>query len=146
MKIVRREFLQLAAGATVLPAASRVAKAQAYPSQPVRIVVGYAAGGTTDIVARLMGRWLSEQLGQQFIVENRLGAGTNIATEAVVRAPPDGHTLLMVTAANAINATLYEKLNYNFARDIAPVATVIREPAIIVVNPLFPPHTASRAV
>ena len=107
---------------------SRVAWAQAYPTRPVRIIVGFAAGGATDIVARLMGQWLSERLGQQFVIENRPGAGSNIATEAVVRAPPDGYTLLLVASANAINATLYDKLNFNFIRDIAPVASIIRVP------------------
>jgi tripartite-type tricarboxylate transporter receptor subunit TctC len=141
MKIPRRKFLHLAAGTAALPAVSRVARAQAYPSRPVRIVVGFAAGGPIDIVARLIGQWLSERLEQHFIVENRLGAATNIATEAVVHAPPEGHTLLMVTQSNAINATLYEKLNYNFVRDIAPVAAIAREPVVMVVNSLFPPKT-----
>jgi tripartite-type tricarboxylate transporter receptor subunit TctC len=141
MKFPRRRFLHLVAGAAALPAASRVACAQAYPNRPVRIVVGYAAGGSADIVARLIGQSLSERLGQQFIVENRLGAATNIATEAVVRAPPDGYTLLLVTPANAINATLYEKLNYNFIRDVAPVASIDREPSVMVVNSSFPAKT-----
>jgi len=140
MKPHRRQVLRLAA-AVAIPTSLRVAQAQAYPARPVRIVVGYAAGGGTDIVARLLGQRLSEQLGQQFIIENRLGAATNLATDAVVRAPPDGYTLLMVTPANAINATLYEKLNYNFVRDVAPVAAIVREPCVIVVNPLFPPKT-----
>jgi tripartite-type tricarboxylate transporter receptor subunit TctC len=131
----------LAAGAAVIPALPRVARAQSYPSRPVRIVVGYAAGGSTDLTARLIGQWLSERLGQQFIVENRVGAATNIATEAVVRAPPDGHTLLAVTPANAINATLYQRLNYNFTRDIAPVASIDREPGIMLVNSSFPAKT-----
>ena len=120
---------------------SRVAWAQAYPSRPVRIVVGFAAGGATDIVARLMGQWLSERLGQQFVIENRPGAGSNIATEAVVRAPPDGYTLLLVIAPNAINATLYDKLNFNFIRDIAPVAGISRVPNVMVVNPSVPAKT-----
>ena len=138
----RRQFLHLAAGAAALPAMSRTAGAQAYPTRPVRVVVGYAAGGSTDIMARLIGQSLSEQLGQQFVVENRLGAATNIAAEAVVRAPPDGYTLLVVTPANAINATLYEKLlNYNFIRDIAPVASINREPIFMVVNSSFPAKT-----
>jgi len=141
MKFPRRKFLHLAAGAAALPALSRIASAQTYPTRPVRIVVGYAAGGSADIVARLIGQPLSERLGQQFIVENRLGAATNIATEAVVRAPPDGYTLLLVTPANAINATLYEKLNFNFIRDIAPVASIDREPIVMVVNSSFPAKT-----
>ncbi len=120
----RRRFLHLAAGAAALPAVSRIARAQTYPTRPVRIIVGFAAGGATDIVARLIGQWLSERLGQPFIIENRPGAGSNIATEAVVRAPPDGYTLLLVDASNAINATLYDKLNFNFIRDIAPVASI----------------------
>src|SRR5262249_28253352 len=120
----RRQFLHLAAGASVLPGLPRIARAQAYPTRPVRIIVGYAAGGSNDIVARLMGQWLSERLGQQFVIENRPGAGSNIAAEAVARAPPDGYTLLLVNPANAINATLYEKLNFNFIRDIAPVAGI----------------------
>src|SRR5262245_26442298 len=113
----RRRFLHLAAGAAALPFAPRVARAQAYPTRPVRIVVPFAAGGATDIIARLIGQWLSEHLGQQFVIENRPGAGTNIATEAVVRASGDGYTLILVTPSHAINATLYEKLNFNFVRD-----------------------------
>ena len=126
MKLPRRKFLHLAAGAAALPAISRFAWAQTYPSRPVRIFVGFAAGGPNDILARLMGQWLSERLGQPFVIENRPGAGSNIATEAVVRAPPDGYTLLLVGPPNAINATLYDKLNFNFIRDIAPVASIIR--------------------
>jgi tripartite-type tricarboxylate transporter receptor subunit TctC len=122
MKLPRRTFLHLATGAAALPFVSRVARAQAYPSRPVRIIVGFTAGGNFDLTARLIGQWLSQRLGQQFIVENRPGAGTNMATEAVVRAPADGHTLLLGGAVNAINATLYEKLNFDFLRDIAPVA------------------------
>jgi tripartite-type tricarboxylate transporter receptor subunit TctC len=137
----RRQFLHLAAGAAALPAISRIARAQAYPSRPVRIVVGLAPAGTNDITARLMGQWLSERLGQQFVIENRPGAGTNIATEMVVRAPADGYTLLLVGAYNAINATLYEKLNFNFIRDIAPVASIGRVPLIMVVNPSVPAKT-----
>ena len=121
MKLPRRNFLHLAAGAAALPGISRMASAQAYPSRPVRLIVGFAPGGTTDITGRLIGQWLSERLGQQFVIENRTGAATNIATEAVVRAPADGYTLLLVTASNAINATLYDKLSFNFIRDIAPV-------------------------
>jgi tripartite-type tricarboxylate transporter receptor subunit TctC len=126
MKPPRRTFLHLAAGAAALPAVSRFAWAQAYPTRPVRIVVGLAPGGANDIVARLMGQWLSERLGQQFVIENRPGAASNIATEAVVRAPPDGYTLLLCGVNNAINATLYERLNFNFIRDIAPVAGIIK--------------------
>jgi tripartite-type tricarboxylate transporter receptor subunit TctC len=141
MKLARRNFLQLAAGAAALPAVSRIARAQSYPTRPVRIMVGFAAGGATDIVARIMGQWLSERLGQQFVVENRPGAGTNIATEAVVNAAPDGHTLLMVSPTNAVNATLYDRLSYNFIRDIAPVAGVTRVANVMVVNPSFPAKT-----
>src|SRR5262247_3166371 len=135
MKLPRRNFLHLAAGAAALPIVSRFAWAQAYPSRPVRILVGFAAGGATDILARLLGQVLSERLGQQFVIENRTGAATNIATEAVVRAPPDGYTLLLVTPANAISATLYDNLNFNFIRDIAPVAGIIRYPLVMQVNP-----------
>src|SRR3984893_17149648 len=124
MKIPRRRFLELAAGATALPAASRIARAQSYPTRPVRIMVGYAAGGGTDLVARLMGQWLSERLRPQFVISHRQGAATNIGTETVVRAPADGYTLLLAHTANAINATLYEKLTFNFIRDIAPVAGI----------------------
>jgi tripartite-type tricarboxylate transporter receptor subunit TctC len=138
MKPSRRRFLSLAAGAAVLSNLPRRALGQAYPSRPVRIVVGFAAGTGADILARLMGQWLSERLGQNFIVENRPGAGTNLATEAVVRAAPDCYTLLAVTPANAINATLYEKLNFNFIRDIAPVASILRTPNVMVVNPSVP--------
>jgi tripartite-type tricarboxylate transporter receptor subunit TctC len=138
MKLPRRRFLRLAAGAVALPALPRLARAQAFPSRPVRIVVGYAAGGGTDISARVIGQWLSDQLGQQFIIENRPGAATNIATEAVVRSAPDGYTLLLATAANVINATYYDKLNFDFIRDIAPVAAVMRVPLVMVINPSFP--------
>jgi tripartite-type tricarboxylate transporter receptor subunit TctC len=141
MKLPRRIFLHLAAGAAALPAVSRIARAQAYPTRPVRLVVPAPAGGSFDITARLMGQWLSERLGQQFVIENRPGAGANIGTEAVVRAPADGYTLLLVGAPNAINATLYDKLNYNFIRDIAPVAGIIREPNIMVVHPSVPAKT-----
>src|SRR3954453_12731605 len=135
MKLARRQFLQLAAGAAVLPAVSRVAWAQAYPLRPVRMVVGFAAGGTPDIVARLMGQWLSERLEQPFIVENRTGARGNVSTEMVARAPADGYTLHLIGPNSAINATLYDKLNFNFIRDIAPIASISREPHILLVNP-----------
>jgi tripartite-type tricarboxylate transporter receptor subunit TctC len=141
MKLPRRRFLHLAAGAAALPAVSRIAMAQAYPTRPVRIIVGQAAGSGSDTAARLIGQWLSERLGQQFIIENRPGAAGNIATEAVVRALPDGHTLLLVNPANAINATLYDKLNFNFIRDIAPVASVARSPNVLDVNPSVPVRT-----
>jgi tripartite-type tricarboxylate transporter receptor subunit TctC len=138
MKFSRRNFLHLATGATALPAWSRIAKAQTYPTRPVRIVVGWPASGVADIVARLMGQWLSERLDQPFIIENRPGAAGNIATEAVIRMPPDGYTLLIVSIVDAINATLYDKLNFNFIRDIAPVASFIRVPNVMVINPLVP--------
>jgi len=134
MKLPRRNFLHLTVGAAALPAVSRFAWAQAYPTRPVSLVAGFAPGGGVDITARLIGQWLSERLGQQFVIENRPGASSNIATEAVVRAPADGYTLLMVGSFNTINATLYDKLNYNFIRDIAPVASVIRYPYVMVVN------------
>jgi tripartite-type tricarboxylate transporter receptor subunit TctC len=145
MKFPRRKFLHLAAGAAAWPFASRFARAQAYPTRPVRIVVGFAPGGTTDILARLMGQWLSERLGQPFIIENRPGAGTNIATEAVVKAA-DGYTLLMVSPPNAINATLYDKLNFNFLRDIAAVASVARVPNVMEVNPSVPAKTVNEFI
>jgi tripartite-type tricarboxylate transporter receptor subunit TctC len=138
MKLPRRQFLQLAAGAIALPNVSRIAKAQAYPARPVRILVGYAAGGGVDVIARLIGQRLSERLGQPFIIENRPGAGTNIATEAVVRSPPDGYTLLLATGANAVNATLYEKLNFDFMHDVAPIGSIVRVTLVMVVNPSFP--------
>jgi tripartite-type tricarboxylate transporter receptor subunit TctC len=141
MKLPRRRFLHLAASAAALPAATRIARAQSYPTQPVRIVVGYGAGGVSDLIARLMGQWLSERLGQPFIVENRPGGGTNIATEAVVRAAADGYSLLLVAPPSAINATLYEKLNFNFIRNIAPVASINRTPGVMEVNPSFPAKT-----
>ena len=141
MKLPRRLFLHLAAGAAALPVVSPIARAQAYPTRPVRIIVGFAAGGGNDIVARLMGQWLSERLGQQFIVENRPGADTNIATEAAVRAPPDGYTLLLASASNAINATFYDKLNFNFIHDIEPVAGIMRVPSVMVVHPVVPAKT-----
>ena len=146
MKLPLRQFLHLAAGAAALPAASVIAKTQTYPTRPVRIIVGYAAGGGTDISARVVGQWLSERLGQQFIIENRPGAATNIATEAVARSLPDGYTLLLVTAANAINATYYEKLNFDFIQDIAPVAAVMRVPLVMVVNPSFSARTVPELI
>jgi tripartite-type tricarboxylate transporter receptor subunit TctC len=141
MKLPRRNFLHLAAGAAALPAASRIARAQAYPSRPVRVIVPFAAGGGSDITARLMGQWLSERLGQPFVIENRPGGAFNIGTEAVVKAPPDGYTLLLATTTNTINATLYDKLNFNFVRDIAPVATISRYTWVMVVHPSFPAKT-----
>lgn len=134
----RRRFLHLAAGAAALPVLSRLAEAQAYPTRPVLLIVGFAPGGSADILGRLMGQWLSERLGQQFIVENRAGAGTNIATEAVVNSPPDGYTLLFITGANFINATLYRNLKFNFIHDITPVALLAREPNAMVVHPEVP--------
>ena len=141
MKLPRRTFLHLAAGAAALPATSRFAWAQAYPTRPVRLIVPFGPAGASDITARLIGQWLSERLGQQFVIENRPGAGGNIGTEAVVRAAPDGYTLLYVTTANAVSATLYDKLNFNFIRDIAPVAPIVRFPYIMVVNPSVPAKT-----
>jgi tripartite-type tricarboxylate transporter receptor subunit TctC len=141
MKLQRRRFLHLAAGAVALPAVSRIAAAQTYPTKPVRIVVGFAAGGGTDILARLIGQWLSERLGQQFIVENRPGGNSNIATEAVVRAPPDGYTLLVVDNSPAINASVYDKLNFNFIRDIAPVASIARAGYVMEVSLSVPAKT-----
>jgi tripartite-type tricarboxylate transporter receptor subunit TctC len=141
MKLPRRRFLHLAAGAAALPAVSSIARAQSYPSRPVRIIVGVAAGGGTDIVGRLIGQWLSERLGQQFVIENRPGAGTTIGTEVVVRAPADGYTLLLVSSDSAISATLYEKLSFNFIRDIAPVAGIVRLPFLMLVHPSVPANT-----
>ena len=141
MKLCRRQFQLLAAGAAALPIATRTASAQAYPSRPVRWLVGYAPGGGNDIVARLMGQWFSERLGQPFLIENRPGAATNMATEAVVHAAPDGYTLLLVGQPNAINATLYETLSFNFIRDIAPVAGLMSVPNVMVVHPSFPAKT-----
>ena len=137
----RRRFLQLAASAAALPAVSRMARAQAYPSRPVRMIVPFGSAGASDIVARLMGQWLSERLGQQFVIENRPGAGGNLGTEAVVRAPPDGYTLVMVGQPNAINATLYDKLSFSFISDVAPVAGVIRFPNVMNVTPSVPAKT-----
>jgi tripartite-type tricarboxylate transporter receptor subunit TctC len=141
MKLPRRNFLHLAAGAAALPALSRVMWAQTYPTRPVRLIVPLAPGGATDIIARVIGQWLSERLGQPFIVENRPGAGTNLGTEAVVRAAPDGYTLLLAAPNNAINASLYDKLNFNFIRDIAPVASLISHPLVMVMNPSVPAKT-----
>jgi tripartite-type tricarboxylate transporter receptor subunit TctC len=142
----RRQFLHLAVGAAALPAMSRITRAQAYPTRPVRIIVGFAAGGGSDIFARLIGHRLSERLGQQFIIENRPGGNSNIATEAVVRALPDGYTLLLVDSAPAINATLYEKLSFNFLRDIAPVAGIASQSLVMLVNPSFPAKTISEFI
>ena len=141
MKFPRRQFLHLAAGAAALPFAPLVARAQAYPARPVRVIVGFAPAGATDIFTRLIGQWLSERLGQQFVVENRPGAATNLAAEAVVRSPPDGYTLLGFDVAAAFNATLYDKLNFNFIRDIAPVGGIALAPLVMVVNPSFPART-----
>jgi len=140
MKLPRRRFLHLAAGAAALPAMSRIAWAQTYPARPVRVIVPFTPAGTTDIAARLMGQWLSERLGQQFVIENRPGASTTIGTEAVVRASPDGYTLLLITTASAINTTLF-KLNYNFLRDIVPIAGIFRVPNVMVVHPSVPAKT-----
>ena len=141
MKLPRRKFLHLAAGAAALPSLARIARAENYPSRPVRLIVGFAPGGATDIMGRLMGQWLSERLGRTFIVENRAGAGSNVGTEVVVNAAPDGYTLLVATVVNAINATLYDKLNFNFVRDIAPVGGIHREPFVVVVNQSVPATT-----
>jgi tripartite-type tricarboxylate transporter receptor subunit TctC len=141
MKLQRRHFLQLAAGAASLPAATRLARAQTYPARPVHIIAGFAAGGGVDITARLIGQWLSDRLGQTFVIENRPGAGGNIGTDTVVNAAPDGYTLLLATVPNAVNATLYEKLNFNFVRDIAPVGGIIRVPQVILVHPSVPART-----
>jgi tripartite-type tricarboxylate transporter receptor subunit TctC len=146
VKLPRRQFLHLAAGAAALPAFPRVARAQTYPTRPVRIIVGFAAAGAADILARLMGQRLSDRLGQPFVVENRPGGSNGIATEIVVKAPPDGYTLLLASLANAVNATLYEKLNYNFIRDIAPVAGISRDPDVMVVNPSFPARTVAEFI
>ena len=134
VKFPRRKFLHLAAGAAALPAVSRVARAQTYPTRPVRLIVPFPPGGSNDLFARLIGQWLSERLGHPFVIENRPGGGTNIGTEAAVRSAPDGHTLLLGFSANAINATLYDKLNFNFIRDIAPVAGIVRTPLLLQVN------------
>jgi len=141
MKLPRRNFLHLAAGAAALSAVSRIAQAQTYPTRPVRVIVPFAPAGTTDIAARLMGQWLSEHLGQQFVIENRPGASTTIGTEVVVRAPADGYTLLLATPSSALNATLFEKLSYNFLRDIVPIAGIFRVPNVMVVHPSVPAKT-----
>ena len=141
MRLSRRKFLHLAGGMATFPAVLRMAKAENYPYKPVRFIIGYTPGGSADISARLIGQWLSERLGQSFIVESRPGAGSNIGTEAVIRSPPDGYTILLVAPANAINATLYRKLNYNFIRDVAPVAGIIRFPNVMEVNPSVPAKT-----
>ena len=146
MKLPRRQFLHLTAGAAALSAVSHFAWAQTYPTRPVRLVVGFPPGGGTDIAARLLGQWLSERLGQQFVIENRPGAGSNLATEGVARAAADGYTLLLASTAHAINATLYDRLNYNFLRDIAPVAGIIRVPNVMEVNPSLPPKSVSEFI
>ena len=146
MKLPRRQFLQLAAGAAAFPIMSRVASALDYPSRPIRLIVGFPAGGPTDITARVMAQWLSERLGQQIVIENRAGAGSNLAVEAAINAPPDGYTLLLVGATNAINATLYEKLNFNFIRDVAPVAGIIRVPLIMEIHPSVPAKTVAEFI
>jgi tripartite-type tricarboxylate transporter receptor subunit TctC len=141
MKLRRRQFLQLAAGGAALPALSRTAGAETYPTRPVRVIVAFPPGGFGDIIARLMGQWLSERLGRPFVIENRPGAGSNIGTEAAVNAAPDGYTLLLVGSPNVINATLYDKLNFNFISDIAPVAGIVDLPMVMEVNPSFPAKT-----
>jgi tripartite-type tricarboxylate transporter receptor subunit TctC len=146
MRLPRRQILHLATGAAALPALSAIARAQAYPSGPVRWIVGFAPGGGNDILARLMGQWLQERLGQIFVIENRPGAGSNVATEAVVHAPPDGYTLLFAGLPNAINASLYSKLNFNFIHDIAPIGSIVRAPNVMVVNPSFPAKTLAEFI
>jgi tripartite-type tricarboxylate transporter receptor subunit TctC len=146
MKLPRRQFLHLAAGAAALPAVSRIASAQTYPSRPVRLIEGFGAGSAPDVLARLIGQSLSEQLGQSFVVENRSGANSNIATDAVARASPDGYTLLLITSANAINATLYDKLNYNFIRDIVPIASIVHVPLVMEVHPSVPARTVAEFI
>src|SRR5215469_7621187 len=141
MTLSRRRFLHLVATAAALPASSRCARAQAYPVRPVRVLEGFGSGSSADLAARLIGHWLSERLGQQFVIENRPGAASNVATEAVVRAAPDGYTLLTCVTVNAINATLYDKLNFNFIRDIAPVASIARDPFAMEVHPSVPVKT-----
>src|SRR5262245_27642811 len=139
--LARRRFLHLVVGSATLPVASCFAWAQAYPSRPVRIIVGFAAGGAPDTIGRLMAQWLSERLGQQFVMDNRPGATGNLATEVVVRSPADGYTLLLATVSDAISASFYERLNFNFIRDIAPVASLVRGPGVMLVNPSFPAKT-----
>jgi tripartite-type tricarboxylate transporter receptor subunit TctC len=146
LKLPRRQFLHLAAGAAALPGVSRVARAQTYPTRPVHIIVGFAAGGTTDIAARLLGQSLSERLGQPFVIENRPGASSNVATEAVVRAPADGYTLLAATGTNTVNGTLYEKLTFSFVRDIAMVAGIIQSPLVLEANPAVPVRTVPELI
>jgi tripartite-type tricarboxylate transporter receptor subunit TctC len=146
MKLPRRNFLRLAAGAAASPVAARVARAQAYPSRPIRWIVAGAPGNTTDIIARLMGQWLSERLGQPVVIENRPGAGSNIGTEAAVRSPPDGYTLLLIGSPQVINVTLYEKLSFNLIRDIAPVASMSYAPNVMVVGPTFPARTVPELI
>ena len=146
MKLPRRNFLHLAAGVAALPAVSRITWVQAYPARPVRLLTGFAAAGGSDVVARLIGQWLSERFGQSFIIENRPGAGGNIGTESVVRAPPDGYTLLLVTFANVVNASLYKKLNFNFIRDISPVAGLMRVPDLMAIHPSVPARTVPEFV
>lgn len=141
MKLLRRQFLHLAAGAATLSAFSRIARAQSYPSRPVRWLVGFTPAGGNDIVARLIGQWLTERLGQPFVIENRPGAGTNIAAEAVIHSPPDGYTLFLTNTSNAVNGSLYEKLNFDFVRDMAPVVGISRAPVIMAVNPSVPAKT-----
>src|SRR5499433_2140896 len=145
MKLPRRQFLHLAAGAAALPAVSRLASAQSYPTRPVHLIEGFGAGGAPDIVARLIGQALSERLGQSFVIENRAGASSNIATEAVVRASPDGYTLLLITIANAVNSTMF-KLNFNLIRDIAPVASIVRVPYVMEVHPSVPATTVAEFI
>jgi tripartite-type tricarboxylate transporter receptor subunit TctC len=146
MKLPRRRFLHLAAGAAALPTLPRIARAQTYPSRPVRLIVGLPAGSGVDIIARLMGQWLSERLSQPFVIENRLGAATNLATDVVVRAPPDGYTLLLANLINAVNASLFDNLSFNFIRDIAPVSSISHGPFILVVNPSLPANTVSEFI
>ena len=146
MTLLRRRFLRLATSAIALPAVSRITWAETYPSQPVRVIVGFAAGGPNDILARLIGQWLAKRLGHPFIIENRLGAGSNIATEAVVHAPPDGYTLLLAGSPNAINATLYDRLNFNFIRDIAPLASFMRGALVLAVHPSVPAKTLAEFI